>query len=158
MPSRTAKHPRTVSSWEDAQQEYAKTIRTFAYNSVSQLPGWDIADVEQELLIVLWRCVNKHDPTKGASFNTLFQGCARNQIITLIRGVNTQGRKGTNLTLEDDAVRYAAEEAQQYMSVEDIVMMNCELDLLYTPEEITRAISPDLRARALARKQGRLAS
>lgn len=162
MPSRTAtrkpKHPRTVASFEDARREYSGVIRTFAYNTVRQLPGWDVVDIEQELLVVLWRCVERYDESKGASFNTLFQGCARNKCITLVRGAQTAGRRGITVSLEDDAVRFAAEEASQYMSVEDIVVMNAELDMLYTPEEIARAIRPDRTARAKARKEGRLAS
>lgn len=161
MPSqatRKPKHPRTVASWDDARAEYGGVIRTFAYNTVRQLPGWEVADVEQELLVVLWRCVERYDPGKGASFNTLFQGCARNKCITLVRGAQTAGRKGVTVSLEDDAVRYAAEQAYQTMSVEDVVVMNAELDLLYTPEEIARAIRPDRTARARARREGRLAS
>src|SRR4051812_4226982 len=161
MPAATArkpKHPRTVASWDDARREYGGVIRTFAYNTVRQLPGWEVADVEQELLVVLWRCVERYDASKGASFNTLFQGCARNKCITLVRGAQTAGRKGITVSLEDDAVRYAAEQASQTMSVEDVVVMNAELDLLYSPEEVARAIRPDRAARARAKREGRLAS
>jgi DNA-directed RNA polymerase specialized sigma24 family protein len=163
MPSRTGtkvkpKHPRGVTTWEATVLEYNSVARTFAFNTHRQLPGWDVEDVEQEMLMVLWKCWQKYDPDKGASFNTLFQGCARNKCITLVRTVNTMGRKGVALSLEEEAVRYAAEDARSYMSVEDIVVMNCELNLLYTPEEIERAVRPDRTARSKAQREGRLAS
>jgi RNA polymerase sigma factor (sigma-70 family) len=124
--SRTVRTRPAVNNFEQAQVAYAGTIRTFARNCVNQLPGYDIEDIEQELLVELWKCVQKYDPNKGASFNTLFQGCARNKVITLLRHVNTKGRKATIVYLEDEAVAAAVAEVEGTMSAEDIALGRLE--------------------------------
>lgn len=103
-----------------AQQRYNGTIRTFARNCVFQLPGMDVEDVCQELLMVLWKCVQNYDPNRGASFNTLFQGSARNQVIGLVRTANAQKRgKGRVVTLDPEAFSLAAERMSIEGSAED---------------------------------------
>lgn len=103
-----------------AQQQYKGTIRTFARNCVFQLPGMDVEDVCQELLMVLWKCVQNYDPNRGASFNTLFQGSARNQVIGLVRTANAQKRgKGRVVTLDPEAFSLAAERMSIEGSAED---------------------------------------
>lgn len=76
-----------------AIERYRGTISTFARRSAHKLPDLDQEDIEQELYIVLWKCVENYDPDRGASFNTLFQGSAHNRIITLIRHYETVMRK-----------------------------------------------------------------
>lgn len=103
-----------TSNFEQAQVAFRGTIRTFARNCVHQLPGFAQEDIEQELLMVLWLCVQKYDPNKGASFNTLFQGCARNKVISLVRSAQTQKRKALWVNLDAEAV---AQEVEMRMSV-----------------------------------------
>jgi RNA polymerase sigma factor (sigma-70 family) len=113
----------SAERWDAAQRAYRGKIRTFARNSVRQLPGYEVADVEQELLVVLWQCVEKYDPNRGASFNTLFQGSARNKIISLIRRYSTQSRKALVMSLDEEAVRTVIEDTLSTSSAEDIALM-----------------------------------
>lgn len=117
-----------TSNFEQAQIAYRGTINTFARNSVFRLPGFAIEDVEQELLFVLWQCVQKYDPNKGASFNTLFQGSAKNKIISLIRAADTQKRKSVWVNLDDDAVRFEVERLLHQGSAEDSVLALLEIE------------------------------
>lgn len=105
--------------FEAAQIAHTRTIRTFARNCVNQLPGWDVEDIEQELLVVLWRCAANYDPNKGASFSTLFQGSARNKVISLIRHVNTKGRKTNLVYLEQEDIAAAVNAMYTEGSAED---------------------------------------
>lgn len=106
--------------FDAARREHAGTIRTFARNCVFQLPGFDLDDVQQELLVVLWRCVKNYDPNRGASFNTLFQGSARNHVIGLVRTANAQKRgKDKMTTLSDEAFQLAVEQMSIEGSAED---------------------------------------
>jgi DNA-directed RNA polymerase specialized sigma24 family protein len=111
----------TLARFEAAAIEYRGTIRTFARNCVRQLPSTEIEDVEQELLTVLWKCVQNYDPDRGASFSTLFQGSARNKIIGLVRHNNTLKRKGEYLltSLDAEDVSAAIEGLRSEASAED---------------------------------------
>lgn len=144
MPAAKRQRSRTVSSFEDALQQYRGTIHTFALNTVRQCPSFDVEDVEQELLVVLWRCVERYDASKGASFNTLFQGCARNKCITLARTAQTQSRQANLFTtsLSTEEVHSAVELRGAHPSVEDEVMARVLVDMLYEPEEVRRAVRP----------------
>jgi DNA-directed RNA polymerase specialized sigma subunit len=90
--------------WDAAYKRYKGTIRTFARNFNAQIPLMDIEDIEQELLIVLMRCVERYDPNRGASFNTLFQGCAKRECLSMIRHCNTKSRKALVSSLDVEAV------------------------------------------------------
>lgn len=114
--------------WDLAYQRYRGTMRTFARNSVNQIPDMDIEDIVQELTVVLWECTMKYDPNRGASFNTLFQGSAKNKIITLIRRGQTQKRTAVVTSLDDDAVRVAVDSLVQNESSEDHCLRRMELD------------------------------
>lgn len=113
--------------WAAAQTRYKGTIRTFARNCVNQLPGFSLEDIEQELLVVLWKCVLNYDPDKGASFNTLFQGSARRRVISLIRTASTLSRTGTNVSLDIEAVAAAVDEYVSSCSAEDRLVARLEL-------------------------------
>lgn len=117
----------TVVDFDEAQREYAGKIRTFAYNSYRQLPGYTREDVEQELLVVLWKTCLSYDPNRGASFNTRFQGNARNHIITLIRRANTQSRKAAISSLSEAAVVAAVESIARSMSAEDQAILRMDV-------------------------------
>jgi DNA-directed RNA polymerase specialized sigma24 family protein len=139
--------------WELAQKRYKRTIKTFARNCVNQLPGYDQADVEQELLVVLWKCVINYDPDKGASFNTLFQGSARNRCITLVRTASTKSRTGINVSLDVDAVAAAVDEAFQEQSTEDRCMFREEVRELvsqYGADAIMNGVRGRPRTRRVA--------
>lgn len=116
-------NPRTLSNRFDAACSDAKirsTINTFAWNTVGQLPDMDRDDIKQELLIVLWRCVQNYDPDRGASFLTLFMGSARNHVIGLVRASNVQKRgKGRIATLSDEQFADAVEHMRTEGSAED---------------------------------------
>lgn len=142
--------PRTVDSFEDALEQYKGTVRTFAMNTVRQCPSMDVEDIEQELLVVLWRCVQRYDPDKGASFNTLFQGCARNKCITLARTAQTLSRQANlfAVSLTAEEVSVAVELRGAYPSVEDEVMARVTVDLLYDPEDVRLACRPARRRSA----------
>jgi len=111
----------TLARFEASVVEYRGTIRTFARNSVRQLPSMDIEDIEQELLMVLWKCVQNYDPSRGASFNTLFQGSAKNKIIGLIRHYSTKKRNGDYLltSINTDEMSAVIESMHKDGSAED---------------------------------------
>lgn len=113
--------------WSLAQVRYKGTIRTFARSFLSQIRNMDQADIEQELLVVLWQCVIKYDPAKGASFNTLFQGCAKNKCISLVRTANTKSRKGVNVSLADEDIERAVDDYFQEESAEDRAIIQAEV-------------------------------
>jgi len=83
----------SCTNLDRAIERYRGTISTFARNARSALPQMDQEDIEQELYIILWKCVEGYDPEKGASFNTLFQGSAKNKVISLIRHYRTGMRQ-----------------------------------------------------------------
>ena len=113
--------------WSAAQTRYKGTIRTFARNCVAQLPGYSIEDIEQELLVILWKCVLNYDPDKGASFNTLFQGSARRRVISLIRTASTLSRTGVNVSLDIEAVAAAVDDHLSTCSAEDRLLTRLDL-------------------------------
>lgn len=144
----------TSQRFYDAQVKHKRTIRTFARNCVQQLPGYDIEDVEQELLVVLWRCVINYDPNKGASFNTLFQGSAKNHIISLIRHFETQKRKVYTVSLSDEAVAVVADSYLSQCSVEDELIARenviAEVERRVKAGEVNRHLIPSARVRRTA--------
>lgn len=115
------------TNFEDAQVQYGRKVKTFARNSAYAVPGYTQADMEQELLIVLWECVRNYNPDRGAGFNTYFQRSAKNRIITLIRHASTKGRKADVVTLNDDAVMIAVERIFVCESSEATAMRKMEV-------------------------------
>ena len=105
--------------WQAAYLQYRGKVRTFARNSYRQIPGHTVEDLEQEILMVLWKCTTNYDPNRGASFNTLFQGSAKNRIISLIRHHSTKGRTGVTISLAEEAVSRAVDEFLASDSAED---------------------------------------
>lgn len=105
-----------------AYAAFKKKINTFARNSSYAIEGYDVADVEQELCMILAKCVRDYDPDRGASFNTLVQGSFKRRIADLIRKMNTQSRKTTLVYLDEDEVRMAVEGVFRAASAEDEAM------------------------------------
>lgn len=123
----------TAEAFERAQVMYAPKIRTFAEKTWRFLPGYDRADLEQEMVEVLWRCVLAYDPNRGARFSTLFWRSARRQLITIRRYVGAQKRKceayevmdGDVLAQEIDSVlrEFSAEDyAIGFLAVEERIL------------------------------------
>lgn len=96
--------------WDAALERYKGTIRTFARNFIGQIPYNSVEDLEQELRVVLWRCIKNYDPNRGASFNTLFQGSAKNHLISMVRTANTKGRTGIVCSLDVEAIAAAVDD------------------------------------------------
>jgi DNA-directed RNA polymerase specialized sigma24 family protein len=109
MPTATTDEQPTLC-FEDLLPEYGRKVKTFARNSYYLCPGWDPADMEQELLMVLWNTSQNFDPSRGCKFNTLFQRNAVNRIISLKRHYNTQSRKADLVSLDVEAVQGTVEE------------------------------------------------
>lgn len=114
--------------WALAQREFGKKVKTFARNSAYAVPGYDEADMEQELLVVLWECVANYDPGHGARFNTYFQTSAKNRIVSLIRRFQTASRTADVTSLDVEAVSLAVDEvfAKGY-SAEDTALLRMEV-------------------------------
>lgn len=136
--------------WRLAQERYRGTIRTFARNSYYKMPSFDQEDVEQELMVVLYECVMKYDPDKGATFNTYFQQSARNKVISLIRYFEAKTRVANQgvLDLDDDAVRFAVERAQRGVTSEDIALQRMELQKIYDEQGLEAIVNPKRRRRS----------
>jgi len=106
---------------------YEPKIRTAARNSYNQVRDHDRTDMEQELRVVLWRCVNDYNPDRGGSFSTFFWQSARNRISTLIRFYSTQSRKAETVSLDVEAVRMAVDDLLEQPSAEDTAIMQIEI-------------------------------
>ena len=144
-----------AEKWEAAQQAYGGKVKTFARNSYRQIPYTDQADIEQELLVVLWECVMSYDPNRGACFNTYFQQSAKNKVISLIRHHQTKGRAGQVVSMSEEAVEFAVNDTIAMTSAEDLAMMRVELreyvmahgeDALYDRRLGGRSVSTKRRA------------
>ena len=106
--------------------------------------------------MILWKCVRNYDPDRGASFNTLFQGSARNHCISLMRHGLTKSRNGVTAYLEEEAVAREVDSLIEGNSVEDRVLARMELqefvsdltvedflDLVDNPRTGTKPVRPD---------------
>lgn len=115
--------------FEAAESQYARKIRTFARNARHQLPKMEIEDIEQELRVVLWKTVEKYDPNKGASFNTLVQGNFKNRIISMIRSENTDKRRISASTeaVDEVALTNAVNAAFEGASAEHIALVRLDI-------------------------------
>lgn len=110
--------------WDAAFRAFQAKIKTFARNSYYTVPGFTAADMEQELLEVLWWCVFDYDPGKGATFNTFFQTSARNRISTLKRAA-TAVKRGSGVDasyLEEEALVGVSDELHMCESAEATVV------------------------------------
>lgn len=132
-----------------ALEQFGRKIRTFARNSFYKLPGYDVSDVEQELRVVLWDCVQTYNPDKGATFNTYFQQCAHNKIASLIRFAQAKTRVANTMTitLEDDAVRYVVENQTAQMDSGEIALMRMQLQDIAEEHGIEAVLNPKQRRR-----------
>lgn len=114
--------------FEAAQLEYSKKIRTAAKNSHFKFPGYDVDDMYQELLVVLWESVTLYDPNKGATFNTFFWMRARQKIGMLDRKYNEMKcRKATVVSMDEESVATFIEELGAEDSAEVMALTRMEI-------------------------------
>lgn len=126
MPPQLSKEE-VSSRFEAAQVAYAKKISTFAYFNHTKIAGFSQEDLQQEMLIVLWHCVAAYDPDKGATFNTLFTGSARNRLVSLIRQATAQRRSAVMTSLEADGVQKAIDELLSTASAEEQALLQMRI-------------------------------
>lgn len=90
------------------------------------IENMDAEEIEQELLSVLWKCVQSYDPDSGATFNTFAQRAFQNQIVSLARKSSAKVRKPTgqvvSLDVEEvraaiDAYRSAASSEEEFFAL-----------------------------------------
>lgn len=113
--------------WEVTQLLYGRKCKTFAKNCFYKLPGFEVEDVEQEMLVVLWRCVRNYDPNKGSSFNTFFQQCAKFRVRDLLRQAGTKGRKADVTYLDEEALQLQIESCLSVESAEVTMLQRAEI-------------------------------
>lgn len=81
-------------------------------------------DLEVELQEVLFLTCNAYDPNNGATYNTFFWQAVKNRVIDLKKSAFRQKRKANAYTdsLDEEALRYAVEEATAHPSAEDEIL------------------------------------
>lgn len=89
--------------FKEALKVYRPKIHTFAVNSVHSFAGVGVEDLEQEILMVLWKCLQTYDPNKAAGFSTYFWTTAKNKMVDLIKGMNRIKRQTEWFIMSDDA-------------------------------------------------------
>lgn len=140
------------ATFETAQESYSGVVRTFARNCVYRLPGFDLEDVEQELLVVLWECVENYDDTNGAKFNTFLQRSLKNRVISLIRYADAKIRcaNGMTVTLDSNSVQRAVDEMLQGATAESIALDRIQLQEIARDKGIDFVLDPPRRRRSRA--------
>lgn len=108
-----------ATDFERAQIAYSGKIRTFSRKTFRFIPGYELADLEAEMLEVLWKCVRAYDPNKGAGFNTLFWRSAHRRLISIRRFYGAQKRGAEWYQLDNDALIRVLDEVVQEFSAED---------------------------------------
>lgn len=120
-----------------AQRMHVGTIRSFVNRFHAQMGShMGKEDLEQELLMVMWECVLKYDPNKGAKFNTLLHRSCNNRCITLVRFFAAKCRAGDVTSLDEDAVAYVVDRLLSSPSAEDRAL---------TIMEVRERLSPPAR-------------
>lgn len=109
----------TATAFELAQTQYAKKIATFSKKTFRFIPGFEQDDLENEMLEVLWRCVNAYDPNKGAGFNTLFWRSAHNRLKTIRRHYSAKKRAAEWVLLDEEAFAAICDQIISDYSAED---------------------------------------
>jgi DNA-directed RNA polymerase specialized sigma subunit len=121
-----------------AQVAFKTKIRTYARNAIGGANQGSAAgiwlnmeqeDIEQELLMVLLKAVERYDPNNGSTFNTFAQRCFQNRLVSLGREQAADKRKASSSVewLDDEAVALAVERKRASASAEDEVMANFDV-------------------------------
>lgn len=71
--------------FDEASARYRKVIAAFARRNFKAIPGFEQDDMLTEMLEVLWLCILKYDPDKGAKFDTYFYQSMRNRYADLVK-------------------------------------------------------------------------
>jgi DNA-directed RNA polymerase specialized sigma subunit len=101
------KGPTRLDRFDLAHHRYAGTVKTFSHNDLWKLHDnmWDYEDLEQELMITLWSCVNTYNPDKGAAFNGYFQQACKHRIITIARYAAALRRKAEVISIQGSDIQ-----------------------------------------------------
>lgn len=144
--------PTTLSQtpFEEVKREWGGVCRTFAYNSSYKMPGYDVEDVEQELLVVLWECAKHYDSDNGAKFNTFLQRSLKNRVISLIRYAEAKVRCANGMTVDLDAesVRREVDSVLSGRTAEDVALDRIQLQELVAEHGIDYVLDPPQRRRS----------
>lgn len=108
-----------MTNFERAQLKYEPKIRTFSKTAWRFLPGYEQADLEAEMLEVLWLCVERYDPDRGAQFSTFFWTAAKRRLISIRRHFGAKKRAAEWVHLDGDALTAAVDEILQEFSADE---------------------------------------
>lgn len=116
----------SATAFDMAQPVYAPKIRTFARKVTGFLAAaaYDLEDLENELLEVLWRCTLAYNPDNGANFNTLFWTSAKRRLISLERHAKAQKRFAEWVRLDPEAFAAVVDRIISEFSAEDHAIAN----------------------------------
>lgn len=112
------------SRWETAEVAYRGKIRAYSHCHWAKIPGFGQDDLANELLEVLWLCVQGYDPDNGATFNTYFWQAVHNRFADLVKHAfrKKRGADVHQVSLDVDAVRQAIEERTSTDGGEEFMM------------------------------------
>lgn len=101
-------------------------IRTLLPHLSGHDRSYDAEDVKQELLAVLWKCVEGYDPDRGAKFNTFAWRSIQNRSASMVREVTAAKRTaiGGVVSLDVEAIGIAVDEMLSIDSAEDFAIAN----------------------------------
>lgn len=121
------------SRFEAARSDYDRRIKSYARRHFRALPGTDAADLESELLEVLWLTCQAYDPNHGATFNTFFWTNAERRFLDLHKAASRQKRAGDyeRVSIEADSVREVIAEISLEHSAEDQALARINVIELY---------------------------
>lgn len=113
-----------------AQLAFDKKLDTHVRALLPHVSGHDRSyeadDIKQELLAVLWKCVESYDPDRGAKFNTFAWRSIQHRSTSMIREVTAAKRtaKGGVVSLDVEAIGIVVDEMLSHDSAEDHAMAN----------------------------------
>lgn len=113
-----------------------RRIHAYAWKKCPSLPGYDAADLESELLEVLWLACESYNPDRGAKFNTHFWNCAERRFLDLHKYASRQKRVGDYdavIGLDGEEVRMAVSELLDF-SAEDHALAILNVREIWTSE------------------------
>lgn len=109
--------------FQEAEEKYRKIIRAFARKNFTAIPGFEQDDMLTEMLEVLWLCVGKYNPDKGAKFDTYFWQAMRNRYANLVKHA-FRPMRASNVHC------YTLEQPEVLAQVERIMAGNAEDDAM----------------------------
>lgn len=134
--------------FELARKAFRSKIRTYAYHARISA-GIEQEDVESELLITLWRCVQAYDPDNGASFNTFAQRSFQHRIVSLVRehrAAKRYPKTGPVVTLDAEILSSAIDARRSSFSAEDEALLRMSVGEVVDQERGRRRAERSSRA------------